>query len=195
MNQSARRRATIDDFRAIPEAERFHELIGGEIVPKATPSGAHGAAQTGVVLAVGFQFQRKPGGGNGPGGWWFATEVEILLETGDIVRPDIVGWRRERCPERPMSTPVKLRPDWICEVVSPSNAKNDTIDKLRLYHHVAIPNYWIADPRDTTLTVLRWSPDGYVTRLRAGHDEVVRAEPFEAIEVAVATLFGEDPVE
>jgi hypothetical protein len=32
-------------------------------------------------------------------------------------------------------------------------------------------------------------------RLRAGHDEVVPAEPFEAIEVAVATLFGEDPVE
>jgi len=43
--------------------------------------------------------------------------------------------------------------------------------------------------------VLRWSADGYVTRLRAGHDEVVRAEPFEAIEIAVATLFGEDPIE
>jgi Uma2 family endonuclease len=195
MNQSARRRASIDDFRAIPEAERFHELIAGEILPKATPSGEHGTAQAGIVGNVQPRFQRKPGSGHGPGGWWIATEVEILLETGDIVRPDIVGWRRERCPERPIGTPVKLRPDWICEVVSPSNANNDTIDKLRLYHHVAIPYYWIADPRDTTLTVLRWSADGYVTRLRAGHDEVVRAEPFEAIEVAVATLFGEDPVE
>lgn len=195
MNQFARRRASVDDFRAIPEAERFHELIGGEIVRKATPSGEHGAAQAGIVGNVQPRFQRKPGGGNGPGGWWLATEVEILLETGDIVRPDIVGWRRERCPERPTGIPVKLRPDWICEVVSPSNAKHDTIDKLRLYHQVAIPYYWIADPRDATLTVLRWSSDGYVTRLRAGHDEVVRAEPFESIEVAVATLFGEDPVE
>jgi Uma2 family endonuclease len=195
MNQSVRRRASIDEFRAIPEAERFHELIAGEIVRKATPSGEHGAAQAGIVGNVQPRFQRKPGGGGGPGGWWIATEVEILVETGDIVRPDIVGWRRERCPERPAGIPVKHRPDWICEIISFSSAASDTIDKLRLYHRVAIPHYWIADPRDATLTVLRWSPDGYVTRLRAGHDEIVRAEPFEAIEVAVSTLFGDDPVE
>jgi Uma2 family endonuclease len=91
--------------------------------------------------------------------------------------------------------PVKLRPDWVCEVLSPSNASDDTIDKLRLYHHVAIPHYWIADPRDATLTVLRWSADGYVTRLRAARNEVVRAEPFEAIEIAVGRLFGDDPAE
>jgi len=31
--------------------------------------------------------------------------------------------------------------------------------------------------------------------LRAGRGEVVRAEPFDAIEVAVGTLFGDDPAE
>jgi len=187
--------ASLDDFRAIPEAERFHELIAGELIQKAPPSGEHGAAQAAIVATVAPKFQRKPGDGHGLGGWWIATEVEILLETGDIVRPDIVGWRREHCPERPTGMPVKLRPDWICEVVSPSNAQHDTIDKLRLYHHVAIPHYWLADPRDATLTVLRWSPDGYLTRLRAGRGEVVRAEPFEAIELTVGTLFGDDPAE
>lgn len=193
MTQSARRHAGLDDFLAIPEAERFHELIAGEIIPKATPSGEHGTAQAGLVGTVQPRFQRKPGGGDFPGGWWIATEVEILLETGEIVRPDVIGWRREHCPERPTGNPVKLRPDWICEVISPSNAQNDTINKLRLYHRVAIPHYWLADPRDATLTVLRWSSDGYVTRLRAGRSEVVRAEPFEAIEFAVGTLFGDDP--
>jgi Uma2 family endonuclease len=193
MTQSARRHASLDDFLAIPEAERFHELIAGEIIPKATPSGEHGTAQAGLVGTVQPRFQRKPGSGDFPGGWWIATEVEILLETGEIVRPDVIGWRREHCPERPTGNPVKLRPDWICEVISPSNAQNDTINKLRLYHRVAIPHYWLADPRDATLTVLRWSSDGYVTRLRAGRSEVVRAEPFEAIEFAVGTLFGDDP--
>ena len=195
MSQSARRRTSLDEFRAIPEAQRFHELIAGELIPKAAPSGEHGAAQAGVVGAVQPSFQRKPGGAGGPGGWWIATEVEIALETGDIVRPDIVGWRRERSPDRPTGMPVKLRPDCVCEVLSPSNASDDTIDKLRLYHHVAIPYYWIADPRDATLTVLRWSADGYVTRLRAARNEVVRAEPFEAIEIAVGRLFGDDPAE
>lgn len=89
--------------------------------------------------------------------------------------------------------PVKQRPDWTCEVVSPSNSNNDTVKKLRLYHQVEIPHYWLVDPRDSTLTVMRWSPDGYVTLLRAERTETVRAEPFHAIEIAVGSLFGDDP--
>jgi hypothetical protein len=103
MSQSARRAATIEDFWAIPEAERFHEFVGGELIQKAAPSGEHGDAQAGVVGAVRLPFQCKPGGG-GPGGWWIATEVEVLLDSGDLVRPDVLGWRREHCPERPTGT-------------------------------------------------------------------------------------------
>lgn len=194
MSQSARRGATLDDFFAIPEGERFHELVGGELIQKAAPTGEHGDAQAGVVSAVRPPFHRKPDSG-GPGGWWIATEVEVLLVAREIVRPDVLGWRREQCPERPTGTPVKLRPDWICEVVSPGNAKDDTIKKLRLYHQAAIPHYWIVDPRDATLTVMRWSSDGYVTILRAERSEVVRAEPFDAVELAVGTLFGDDPLD
>jgi Uma2 family endonuclease len=194
VSQSARHRATLQDFWAIPEERRYHELIGGELIEKAAPTGEHGDAQAGVVGALRMPFQRNPGRG-GPGGWWIATEVEVLLDTRDIVRPDVLGWRRERCPERPTGTPVRLRPDWICEVVSPGNAKDDTIKKLRLYQKVTIPHYWIADPRDATLTVMRWSEDGYITLMRAERGEVIRPEPFEAIELHVGTLFGDDPSE
>lgn len=192
MTQPVRTPATLADFWAIPEGARFHELIAGELIPKAAPSGEHGDAQAGVVAALRSPFQRKPGGG-GPGGWWIATEVEVLLQSGDVVRPDVLGWRRENCPERPTGTPVRVRPDWICEVVSPSHAKDDTVRKLRLYHRVAIAHYWIVDPRDATLSVMRWSQAGYVTVLVADRSELVRAEPFEAVELEVATLFGEDP--
>jgi len=192
MSQSARRGATIEDFWAIPESERFHEFLSGEVIEKADPTGEHGDAQGGVVGFVRPPFHRNAGGG-GPGGWWIATEVEVLLETGELVRPDVLGWRRDRCPERPTGVPVKIRPDWICEVLSSSNATTDTVKKLRLYHRVAVPHYWIVDPGDATLTVMRWSADGYVTLMRAVRGEVVRAEPFQAIEFAVGTLFGDEP--
>jgi len=195
MMQSARRPSTLDDFWAIPEGERFHELIAGQITPKPAPSGEHGGAQAGLVGAVCPPFQRSPGGPRNPGGWWIATEVEVLLDGTEVVRPDVLGWRRDHCAERPIGTPVKQRPDWICEVVSPSNATNDTVTKLRLYHRSASPHYWIVDPRDATLTVMRWSPDGYVTLMRAERGESVRPEPFQQIEFAVGTLFGDDPPE
>jgi Uma2 family endonuclease len=191
MSQSAHPRATLDDFWAIPEGQRFHEFIDGNIVQKSAPTGEHGDAQAGVVGAVRPAFQRKARG-DGPGGWWIATEVEVLLNERDVLRPDVLGWRREGCPERPTGTPVLIRPDWICEVVSASSAKDDTVKKLRLYHHAAVPHYWIADPRDATLTVMRFTPDGYVTLLRAERHETVRPEPFQAIELFVGSLFGDD---
>ena len=192
MSQSARRQASVEDFLAIPEPRRFHELLGGDLVAKAAPSGEHGSAQAGVIGAVLPAYQRARGRG-GPGGWWIASEVEVLLDAGTIVRPDVAGWRRDRTAERPIGFPVQQPPDWICEVVSPTNATDDTVKKLRLYHGAEIGHYWIVDPRDATLTVLRWSADGYVTRLRAERGDVVRAEPFDAIELAVGTLFGDDP--
>lgn len=192
MSDAAARAATLEDFLAIPEERRFHELLGGAIVEKATPSGEHGDAQAGVVSAVRPAYQRPPGHG-GPGGWWIATEVEVLLPNDELVRPDVAGWRRERSPARPTGTPVRLRPDWICEVVSPSNANTDTVKKLRAYHHAGVPHYWIVDPRDATLTVMRWSEPGYLMVLRAERGETVRPEPFDAVELAVGTLFGDDP--
>ncbi len=184
--------ARAEDFFSIPEGERHHELIGGEIIEKAAPSGEHADAQGGVLGALRSPFQRRAGEG-GPGGWWIYPEPEVQLSTGDIVRPDVAGWRRERCPERPTGTPIRVQPDWICEVVSESNASNDTIRKLRLYQQVGLPHYWLVDPRDETLTVLRWSADGYITRIRAERGEVVRAEPFDAVELHVGVLFGDDP--
>lgn len=194
MTQFASRTAGLDEFWAIPEGERFHELLSGEIVRRADPSAEHGDAQAGIVAAVRPPYHRRSGDG-GPGGWWILTEVEVLLESGSLVRPDVVGFRRERSLERPTGTPIKLRPDFICEIVSASNAHVDTIKKLRLYHQAGLPHYWLVDPRDSTLTVMRHSPDGYVTLLRAERHEVVRAEPFDAIEIPVGTLFGDDSPE
>ena len=142
MSQPVRRPATLDDFFAIPEQERFHELYDGEIHEKAVPSAEHGDAQGGIVGALRGPFQRKPGGG-GPGGWWIMTEVEVLL-LGQVVRPDVLGWRREQCPQRPTGSPVTLRPDWICEVLSSSNPTTDTVKKLRLYHRAGVTHYWLA---------------------------------------------------
>lgn len=42
-------------------------------------------------------------------------------------------------------------------------------------------------------TVNRWHPDGYLEVLSAERGQTVRAEPFDAIEIAVGALFGDEP--
>jgi Uma2 family endonuclease len=86
-----------------------------------------------------------------------------------------------------------MRPDCVCEVISPEKPTRDTVKKLRLYHRASIPFYWLVDPHNATLTVMRWNEAGYVTLLTAERGETVRAQPFDAIEIAVGALLGDDP--
>jgi Uma2 family endonuclease len=184
------RPATAADLLAIPEESRFHEIIDGQIVQRASPTGEHGDAQSWLAALLKPPFARRPGGDR-PGGWWLLTEVEVELELHQVYRPDVVGWRRERVPERPTGTPIATRPDWVCEVLS-TNRRNDTVKKLRTYQRCEVPHYWIVDPMDETLTVLRWTPQGYLVALKAERGEHVRAEPFEAIVLPVGLLFGDE---
>ncbi|AUX44382.1 hypothetical protein SOCE26_058460 [Sorangium cellulosum] len=197
MSTSASRpvpRATAADLLAIPEDQRFHEVIGGELVRKASPAGEHGGTQAALAGVLFDPFNRRSGGRR-PGGWWLLTEVEVELTPDEIYRPDLLGFRRERAPERPRGNPLRERPDWICEVLSSTTARNDTVKKMRVYHRCEIPHYWRVDPIEETLAVHRWTPEGYLTALVAERGERVHAEPFEAIELAVGVLFGDDAEE
>lgn len=181
--------ATLKDLLAIPEAERRHELIEGSIVEKGAATGEHGAAQRKLSAHI-DPYDQRPGG-RWPGGWWFATEVDIYFDPANTFRPDVVGWRRDHVPERPRGSPIMVRPDWICEILS-TNERNDLIRKKRVYHRHQVQHYWIIDPERETLMVYRWGQDGYVERLVAERGEEVCAEPFDAIPLQVGVLFGDD---
>jgi len=182
---------TTADLLAIPEPERFHEVVDGELTRKSAPSGPHGLAQLNLASQIRAPYGRRPGG-RAPGGWWIVVEVEVELEAHEVYRPDVVGWRRERLAELPNTTPITVRPDWVCEVLSASNASNDLVKKMRGYHRAGVPHYWIVDPGAETLTVYRWTAEGFLLVLSADGAERVRAEPFEDVQLFIGSLFGED---
>lgn len=186
-------RATIADWLAIPE-ERRAELIDGRIVYYAMPGPAHGRAQGNLFGALGPRFDRRPGGGDRPGGWWLSIEVD--MEIGGLgCRPDLVGWRRERAPRLPQPDDrgvVVDVPDWICEVLSTSTASVDTGRKRETYHRAGVGHYWLADPERRSLTVLRGVAEGYVIVGVYNAGERVRAEPFDAVEIEIDDIFVDD---
>jgi Uma2 family endonuclease len=182
--------ATVRDLLALPEEEqkRF-ELIDGALEDRGATSSVHGRAQHKLSVYTG-PFDRRPGG-RWPGGWWVGTEIDVYFDAANTLKPDVAGWRRERVPEYPREVPVMVRPDWVCEILS-TNRRNDLVKKKRVYHRHQVPHYWIVDPEQETLSVLRWTPDGYIEVLVAERGEVVRAEPFEAIPLTVGVIFGDD---
>ena len=190
MSEGARSLASFSDLLALGDAPA--EVVRGVVVYKAEPSAEHGDSQLALGAFLRQHFHRPPGRG-GPGGWWILTEVDVQLGPHDIVRPDVAGWRREHTPERPVGRPIAARPDWICEVLSESNAATDQVDKFRLYAEARVPFYWICDPTRRILTVYRLVADGFAVALQAKAGELVTAPPFESIPLRIGILFGEDP--
>src|SRR5690606_17824248 len=160
---------------AIPEPERFHEIIDGELLRKAMPSIRHGMAQMGIGDAITGPYGPRARE-RGPGGWVFASETEILFDPSQVYRPDVAGWRRERLPTLPSEVPIEVRPDWVCEILSPSNAHNDLVRKMRVYQRSQVQHYWLLDPEAETLTVHRWTAEGYLLVQSATGRELVRPE-------------------
>jgi Uma2 family endonuclease len=185
-----RKLATAADLLEL-DGDHAFEVVHGSLVEKAAPSGEHGDAQLGLGAVLRRNFHRRSGGGV-PGGWWILSEVDVEFDTHDIYRPDLVGWRRERMPERPSGRPILVRPDWVCEIISPSNARTDLLTKFQVLQKCGVPHYWTVDPEQQLLTVHRWTAQGYLVALRATKGDLVRAEPFEAIELRVGEMFGEE---
>ncbi|MBM4378011.1 MAG: Uma2 family endonuclease [Deltaproteobacteria bacterium] len=125
------RKVTSKEILAEPEERRL-EVIAGVVEEKAAPSFDHSVVQNQLGGLIGQHFGSQRRGG--PGGWWIGTEADIELGPHDLVRPDVAGWRRDRHAVRPRGRPVRQVPDWVCELVSASNRKRDTVEKVRLYH-------------------------------------------------------------
>ncbi len=191
MTSAAPRLLTFADLEALGE-DVSAEIVGGTLVYKANPSGEHADAQAALAAFLRPEFHRKSGHG-GPGGWWLVTECDIELGAHDVFRPDICGWRRDHVPERPTGRPVRVRPDWVCEILSSSNAATDQVDKFRIYATSGVPFFWIGDPERKILTVYRLEQREYVVALQAKQGETVNAPPFDAVPLRVGLLFGEDP--
>ena len=95
-------------------------------------------------------------------------------------------------PEYPLDVVgVELAPDWLCEVVSPSTEALDRRRKLPVYAREGVGHVWLINPASRTLEIFRRSGTGWVLVTAFAEDEVVRAEPFEAIELDLLLLWGE----
>ena len=110
--------------------------------------------------------------------------------------PDLAGWRRDRLPVLPNAAFITHAPDWVCEVISPSTGLVDRSRKMRIYAREGVGHLWLVEPLARTLEVYRLDARAdWVVVENFGDDDVVRAEPFDAIELALARwwLPGTEP--
>jgi Uma2 family endonuclease len=131
------------------------------------------AYTTGVLVNTVYNAVDESGGG-----WWILFRPELHLG-GDILVPDIVGWRRDRMPELLDVEFFDSVPDWVCEVTYPATYLLDLYHKLMAYARHGVANGWLVTPEIRGIEVWGLSR-GHWTLIDAGDaDQTLRVEPFE----------------
>lgn len=181
-----KRRASYEDLLQVPDT-LVAELLNGELHTTPRPTGPHAVTASSLGFAIGPAFQWGRGG---PGGWWILDEPELHLGP-DVVVPDLAGWRRDRMPSPPSDHVFSVSPDWICEVASARTERVDRVTKLPIYVRAEVSHAWIVNPIARTLEVLQRQADHWLVLATHGDDAIVRAVPFEAVEIDLLALWGE----
>lgn len=176
--------ATYQDLLDVP-AGKVAQIIAGELHVHPRPAGPHAQAASVLGMDVGGAYHRGRGG---PGGWWILDEPELHLG-GDILVPDLAGWRRERMQAVPEAAYFELAPDWICEVLSPSTRILDRMRKLPIYAGQGVGHAWLVDPESKTLEVFRNHKGQWLLLGTYAEGAEVRAEPFEELLLTLGDLW------
>ena len=82
-----------------------------------------------------------------------------------------------------------LGADLVVEVVSPDDPDRDLVEKRRDYAEANVPEYWIVNPLNETITVLRLDGDRYVEHGVFGRGARATSALLEGFAVDVAAVF------
>ncbi len=137
---------TVEDYYDMPEDIRA-ELIEGQIVYMAAPSTQHQRISSHLHLIIGNYINSKHGSCEV---FYAPYSVQLREEDDTVVEPDIVVV----CdPDKITPRGCVGAPDWIIEIVSPSNPRHDYITKLYLYSNAGVREYWIIDAAQNKIYV------------------------------------------
>ncbi len=182
------RTATYQDILDAP-AGMIAQIVSGALYTQPRPASPHALAESHLSALLISAFNL---GITGPGGWTILVEPELHLEPSEIYVPDLAGWRRETMPEFEIAPYFTTRPDWVCEILSPSTRRYDLTTKRDTYARQGVSHLWFVDPEARTLEAFSlqegsWRLDGAWAQAA----EICTA-PFEALPFELSLLWPKE---
>jgi Uma2 family endonuclease len=174
-------RQTVSDFMALPEGVRA-ELIRGEItILTPAPFIPHQRAVRNLVVAL-THWARARGSGE-----FFVAPIDVHLPSGDVVEPDVVFVATRN--SGIVKKWVDGVPDLLVEVLSTSHRERDRRLKREVYAENGVPEYWIVDPEERTVEILRLHGRAYVVAARLAGSGTLTSPTLPGFAMDLAAVF------
>ncbi len=136
---------TIGDLKDMPEGIRY-EIFNGKLIKMDSPTTLHQLLSSEIFFQIRTFIQNNnrkciP--------YMAPLDVQFDDEGKNVFEPDIFVV----CKGKPTFKRIYGVPDFIIEIVSPSNRKYDMQDKLSKYTEFGVREYWIVDPYKRSIVV------------------------------------------
>jgi Uma2 family endonuclease len=173
-------RWTVDDRDRLPDDGNRYEVIDGELLVTPMPAPRHQELVKRLFRKLDAFVEAHDLG------CAYDCGTDVIFSRHDVVVPDIAvyAFRPDRLPQRWADAP---KPMLVVEVRSKSTCRRDVGVKRKLYVERTVPEYWIVDGDERTVTVVRpvgtdtnarvavsWQPPGSRQTLAISLDEVFR---------------------
>jgi Uma2 family endonuclease len=135
------------------QTNRLLEYTDGYIEVLPMPTDKHQVISRVLFFAL-FAFVQRLGG------TVFYAPLRVQVRAGKFREPDLLVLLDENDARR--QNAFWLGADLVVEIVSPDNPERDTEEKPLDYAATSIPEYWIVNPLQSTISVLVLEDDGYV---------------------------------
>ena len=162
------------------QTRRLIEFTDGHVEELPMPTNKH--QDIILFLLELFNAYLKPHGGRVS----FAG-LRMRVREGKFREPDLLLLRDRFDPR--YQDRFWLGADLVVEVVSPDDPDRDRVVKRADYAEAGIPEYWIVDPRNETITILTLAGDIYVERGAFSHGDTATSRLLDGFAVDVTALF------
>ncbi len=172
------KRLTWDDYRLLPDDERW-ELIDGELYSMSpSPLDRHQLA-LGALHAIFYNYLRgkkcRP----------VMAPMDLKLSDENVVQPDLMVI----CDPKQFKGHLEGPPTLVVEVLSPSTESKDRHRKLSLYARFGVPEYWIVSPFPPYVEILRLQNGTFVLHRAFEKGETLVSESFPGLEINLDEVF------
>ena len=121
------------------------------------------------------------------GGELFYAPLRLRIREGKFREPDLMLLRDAKDPRN--RDDYWRGADLVAEIVSPDNPERDTREKRLDYAEARIPEHWIVNPLDETVTVLSLQGDTYVEHGVYRRGERAESALLDGLATHVAEVF------
>jgi len=172
---------TYEDYVNLPNDGKRYEIIDGELYVNPSPNMKHQRVSKNIFRAL-DRFVEESNLGE-----VFYAPSDVVLSEIDVVEPDLFFISAERM-EIITKANVKGAPDIVIEVLSDGTRRYDETTKLKRYEHFGVREYWIVDPVDDSVRILRL--DGkHFERIVVGGE--IKSPLLPGFSLAVKDVFAE----